>query len=115
MGISTHVLDTSLGRPAAAVGVVLSRFRATPGGGNWQEAGKGATDQDGRCRDLLGAASLEVAVYKVTFEVGAYFEGMGVATLYPFIEITFQVVDSAQHYHIPLLVTANGYITYRGS
>ena len=116
MGLSTHILDTSLGKPAANVSVTLSEFRETAAGAFWHEVGTGLTDQDGRCKTLLGDRGLAAATdYKLRFEVGAYFHGMHVASLYPYVDIVFRIVDPFQHYHIPLLLTANGYTTYRGS
>lgn len=111
MGLSTHVLDTALGRPAAGIALQLSRSEADL----WVDVGRGETDADGRCRTLLGEAPLQSATYRLRFEVDAYFHAQGLASLYPFVEIIFRVIDPAQHYHIPLLATANGYTTYRGS
>ncbi|HEX4154862.1 MAG TPA: hydroxyisourate hydrolase [Acidobacteriaceae bacterium] len=111
MGLSTHILDTALGRPAA--NVTLTLFQQTHDG--WQEVGRGTTDTDGRCRTLLGEHTLEAATYKLHFAVADYFRAQKLTSLYPHIEITFTVVDPAQHYHIPLLLAANGYTTYRGS
>jgi 5-hydroxyisourate hydrolase len=111
MGLSTHVLDTALGRPAAGVALVLSQ-RA---GERWDEIGRGVTDADGRCRTLLGAQDLQANQYRLRFETGPYFAAQNVTTLYPFVEIVFAVRDPSQHHHIPLLIAPNGYITYRGS
>lgn len=111
MGISTHVLDTSLGSPAVHVAVSLSR-RA---GAAWEEVGSGATDQDGRCRELYESAEMQAGVYRVRFETEEYFARVGVRGLYPFVEIAFEVLAGERHYHVPLLLTANGYTTYRGS
>jgi 5-hydroxyisourate hydrolase len=115
MGISTHILDTSLGRPAANVPVNLLEFRDSAAGGGWRSIGSAHTDQDGRCKTLLGDHALAATDYRLEFEVGIYFRDLKVASIYPFIHIVFRVVDPAQHYHIPLLLTANGYTTYRGS
>jgi 5-hydroxyisourate hydrolase len=115
MGISTHILDTSLGRPAANVAISLYWFRDTAAGGLWEKIGSGRTDPDGRCKTLLGDRPLAAADYKLEFEVGVYFHDLRVAALYPSVEIVFTVADPSQHYHIPLLLTANGYTTYRGS
>lgn len=111
MGLSTHILDTSLGRPAAGVSIVLSRLED----GNFVEISRGITDDDGRCRTLLDGHDLDVATYKLRFATGEYFAAQHIAGLYPYVEIVFSIRDSAQHYHIPLLLTANGYSTYRGS
>jgi 5-hydroxyisourate hydrolase len=119
MGISTHILDTALGRPAAGVPVSLARWRDE----QWRllsEAGV-KTDADGRARGLLPeGTSLVAGLYRVRFETAAYYEAQQIAGLYPYVEIAFEVRDAGeraeeQHYHIPLLLTANGYTTYRGS
>jgi 5-hydroxyisourate hydrolase len=111
MGLSTHILDTALGTPAAGVALVLSRETAD----GWSELGRGSTDADGRCRTLLGESALELATYKLRFETAPYFAAQKIAGLYPYVEIVFTVADPSQHYHIPLLLAANGYTTYRGS
>jgi 5-hydroxyisourate hydrolase len=111
MGLSTHILDTSLGRPAVNVSVALLK----QAGSNWSEVGRGVTDPDGRCRTLLGDTPLERTNYKLRFEIAPYFATQSVTSLYPYIEIVFAVAEASQHYHIPLLLTANGYTTYRGS
>jgi 5-hydroxyisourate hydrolase len=115
MGISTHILDTNLGRPAANVPISLSEFRGDAAGGAWHEIGSAFTDGDGRCKTLLGEHSLVAADYKLHFRVGAYFDDLRLPALYPYVEIVFRVAEPSQHYHIPLLLTANGYTTYRGS
>ena len=111
MGLSTHILDTALGKPAAGVALVLSRET----GDGWSEIGRGSTDADGRCRTLLGEHTLERATYKLRFETAPYFAAQKNAGLYPYVEIVFSAADPSQHYHIPLLIAANGYTTYRGS
>ncbi len=111
MGLSTHILDTSLGRPAANVSLTLSKLA----GDTWQQLGHGLTDTDGRCKTLLGDHALEAATYKLHFATASYYSAQHLTGLYPFVEIVFTVTDPAAHYHIPLLLTANGYTTYRGS
>jgi 5-hydroxyisourate hydrolase len=112
MGISTHILDTNLGRPGGDVAVSLARWQAD----RWLTLSEDKTDADGRCRQLLPeGAALESGLYRVRFETAAYFEAQRLAGLYPYVEIAFKVRDTEQHYHIPLLLTANGYTTYRGS
>jgi 5-hydroxyisourate hydrolase len=115
MGISTHVLDTAMGRPAANIAIQLSEFRDNPAGGRWHEIGSGFTDADGRCRTLLGDHPPLATDYKLHFRVGAYFYDLHLPSLYPYVEIIFRIDDPSQHYHIPLLLAANGYTTYRGS
>jgi len=112
MGISTHILDTALGKPAAQVGVALSIELD----GTWHSLAKTKTDDDGRCKNLLpGTHALEVATYRIHFATEDYYVGQKLAGLYPVVEITFSVTNADQHFHIPLLLTANGYTTYRGS
>ncbi len=111
MGLSTHILDTALGRPAANVRLILMELRD----GVWTELAGGMTDDDGRCKTLLGNLPLEATTYELTFDTSPYFAAQGITSLYPHVKITFNVTDSTQHYHIPLLLTANGYTTYRGS
>jgi 5-hydroxyisourate hydrolase len=111
--ISTHVLDTTTGRPAAGVGVVLERQGA---GGELQHVSRARTDADGRVRELVpGAVDLETGTYRLTFETGAYFETLEIDGLYPRVSVLFMVRDSSQHYHVPLLLSPYGYSTYRGS
>ena len=115
MGISTHILDTSLGRPAVNIPVSLLEFRDSATGGGWHEIASARTDQDGRCKTLLADHRLAATDYRLDFNVGAYFRDLHTDSIYPHIQIVFRVGDPSQHYHIPLLLTANGYTTYRGS
>jgi 5-hydroxyisourate hydrolase len=110
--LTTHVLDTSAGRPASALSVLLERQTAD----GWREAGKGATDIDGRCFDLLAEGQdLEKGVYRLTFGSGTYFAARGVATFYPLVSVVFEVSHPEEHHHVPLLLSPFGYSTYRGS
>jgi 5-hydroxyisourate hydrolase len=111
MGLSTHILDTALGLPAANVEITLCQLD----GEAWQPIGLAPTGADGRCKTLLNNRPLAAATYKLRFHTGPYFHAQNLPTLYPYIEITFTVTDPTQHHHIPLLLTANGYTTYRGS
>lgn len=111
MGLSTHILDTARGRPAANISVVLFQFRDEA----WHRIGEGVTDTDGRCRTLLNGQALATAIYRLRFEIASYFAAQQQASLYPFVEISFSVTEPAEHHHIPLLLAANGYTTYRGS
>lgn len=110
--ITTHVLDTSLGRPAAGVSVILEIEKP---GGHWKELSRGATDGEGRLRHLLVPGSLVAGIYRLTFETREYFASRKLAGLYPQISIVFEVLDAKEHYHIPLLLSPFGYSTYRGS
>jgi 5-hydroxyisourate hydrolase len=109
--ITTHVLDTSLGRPAVGVQVTLEIQTV----GGWKEISRGATDADGRLRHLLEPGALAEGTYRLTFETHAYFQTRKVRALYPQITIAFEVQDKTEHYHIPLLLSPYGYSTYRGS
>ena len=109
-GITTHVLDTARGRPAAGVSVVLERAVDAA----WQPVGQGTTDADGRARDLL-SSPLQDGCYRLTFDTGAYFGAYGEAGFYPEVSVTFVVADGQEHYHVPLLLSPFGYSTYRGS
>lgn len=110
--ITTHVLDTARGRPAEGVPVVLERLSD----GASTVLGSGATDADGRLRDLLPAdAPLETGTYRLVFDTAEYFAAHAVEAFYPHVVIDFQVRDGAQHFHVPLLLSPFGYSTYRGS
>lgn len=111
-GITTHILDTSRGRPAAGVSVILEKRE----GSGYTEIARGETDDDGRCRSLVpdGAIPGEGS-YRLHFETGAYFEARGLDHFHPSIAIAFSVKDPAEHYHVPLLLSPFGFTTYRGS
>lgn len=138
--ITTHVLDTALGRPAAGVPVRLERAAGDgtaadgtvggtgvggtgvsgPGvsgtGVSGTVIGRASTDQDGRASDL-GPAELEPGTYRLVFDTGAYSRASRPAELpfFPEVTVTFTVADPARHYHVPLLLSPFGYSTYRGS
>ena len=110
--ITTHVLDTSSGKPAAGVRVALS----TTDNGSWISLGAGATGEDGRANDLLPTAhKLAAGTYKLTFEIREYFRSRGSDSFFPRVDIIFSVQEHAQHYHVPLLISPYSYSTYRGS
>ena len=112
MGISTHILDTALGRPAVDLPISLSRM--TDGG--WLPINSTSADADGRCKHLLPEDYLlQRGTYRIHFETASYYKRHGLQGLYPYVDIVFDVQNVEQHYHIPLLLTANGYTTYRGS
>jgi 5-hydroxyisourate hydrolase len=111
-GLTTHVLDTARGRPAAGVRVVLEIGPA----GHWRELGQHMTDADGRCAQLLPAGqALERGTYRLTFATGAYFEAQGLAAFHPEVTVVFEIREPSQHHHVPLLLSPFGYTTYRGS
>ena len=110
-GITTHVLDTSIGRPASGVPVLLERSA----NGRWESIGHGETDRDGRLRTLMPeTVSVLRGTYRLTFDTRRYFDGGGVQAFYPRIVVEFEVATDA-HYHVPLLLSPYGYSTYRGS
>ena len=110
MTISTHVLDTSKGRPAGGIAVRLDQRVAED---SWKTIGRGTTDRDGRLRDF-DAASLQPGIYRLVFDTGAYFQAQGVRGFYPHVTIAFELAAD-EHYHVPLLLNPFGYSTYRGS
>jgi 5-hydroxyisourate hydrolase len=107
VSLSTHVLDSSNGRPAPGVAVSLRHGDRL--------VGKGVTDDDGRLRDWLPAGEPGTGVHRLVFETGAYFARSGVTAFYPEVVVTFVVTDPAAHYHVPLLLSPFAYSTYRGS
>lgn len=110
--ITTHVLDTSLGRPATAMSVTLEQLTKA----GWELIGKGSTDLDGRLPDLLPAHSaLAVGKYRLVFATEKYFKRLRTQTFYPSVTIEFTVSSKQEYYHVPLLINPFGYSTYRGS
>jgi len=111
--ISTHILDMVRGKPATDVPVRLEK-QITPG--NWRLLTSARTDQDGRCAQLLPhGEDLLAGVYRLIFETGNHYAAQKIAALYPVVEVTFHVQDGESTFHIPLLLSPNGYTTYRGS
>lgn len=110
--ITTHVLDTAKGRPAAGIAARLE----IKSGESWVELGSGATNADGRISDLLPKdTKLEAGIYRLTFETGPYFRANGGDGFYPSVPILFEIKAGGEHYHVPLLLSPFGYSTYRGS
>jgi 5-hydroxyisourate hydrolase len=109
--ITTHILDTTLGKPAQGVAISLHQQKET----EWKKLAEGITNADGRISDLLAKGTvLPAGVYKMRFEIQPYFEWLEITAFYPFVEIVFNI-SSNEHYHIPLLLNPFGYSTYRGS
>lgn len=111
MTVSTHVLDASLGTPAAGISVTLSRLAA-----GWLDVESGVTGPDGRHQFV---ADTPAGTYCLTFATGAYFAARAVATFYPEVSVTFTITEPAGgdtgHFHVPLLLSPFAYSTYRGS
>jgi len=109
--ITSHVLDTTNGKPAEGVRAMLY----SSGNDEWTEITRGTTNADGRITGLLPTNEpLEQGIYKIRFETKDYFDKNQIPTFYPYIEIIFEI-NTLQHYHIPLLLNPFGYTTYRGS
>ncbi|KAI0652421.1 transthyretin [Trametes meyenii] len=125
--VTCHVLDSSIGKPAAGVPVQLQQLRSADGPSSaFETLAEGVTDYDGRCMQLYPEAGpgqkredlikLQAGrLYKVVFKTKDYFESTGRKVFYPWVEITFEVANPAEHYHIPLLISPYSYTTYRGS
>ena len=109
--ITTHVLDTAVGRPGRGIAIELERIEH----GNWHLIGGGVTDDDGRLRTLTSEGPVPAGTYRIRFQTGPYFAAQGVPGFFPVVEIQFTVADGTQHYHVPLLLSPFGFSTYRGS
>jgi len=110
-GITTHVLDTARGRPAAGMRVALE----ARSGDGWTPVGGGVTDADGRVPGLVAEGALRAGVHRVTFYTGDWFAAEGTEGFYPLVTVVCVIADPAAHYHVPLLISPYGYSTYRGS
>ena len=114
--LTTHVLDTSAGRPAAGIAVTLDRLEA----GGPVRLAETVTNSDGRCdAPLLEGEAFTAGGYELTFAAGAFFRARGVTLADPaFLDeviIRFGIAAPDEHYHVPLLISPYGYSTYRGS
>ncbi len=110
--ISTHVLDLALGKPASDVAVRLEKHE--PSG--WRLLASERTDRDGRCPQLLPEKEvLTPGSYRLAFDTKSYYEAQKIEALYPVVEVTFRFREGETQLHIPLLLSPNGYTTYRGS
>jgi 5-hydroxyisourate hydrolase len=109
VSISTHVLDTMRGLPAAGLSVTLHRREPD---GDWKEVGQAMTDADGRVGDI-GDDEVEAGEYRLEFDTRPYFERSGLDAFYPAVSVVFNFEGG--HVHVPLLLSAYSYTTYRGS
>ena len=110
--ITTHVLDTSKGKPAAGIPIALQKSK---GKGTWETLATGVTNADGRIAEWLPKdKSLRSGIYQMVFDTGTYFKSQKVKGFYPVVRIVFEISDNS-HHHIPLLLSPFGYSTYRGS
>ena len=111
--ISTHILDTSRGRPAGGVVVKLEILNAGEG---WSSLSEGVTDDDGRIAAfILNEPQLRPGTYRLLFSIGQYFESLNQPSFYPEVTVNFLIDSATEHYHVPLLISPFGYSTYRGS
>ncbi len=111
--ITTHVLDTALGIPAAGLSIKLEKQNTQ---GHWDLLAEGVTNADGRIMDLLSdGVPLAAGIYQLTFATGDYFRQQNRTTFYPHASVVFEVAGNQPHYHVPLLLSGYGYSTYRGS
>jgi 5-hydroxyisourate hydrolase len=111
--ITSHVLDTSRGKPAE--GITISLFESNVEG-EWSKLAEGKTNSDGRVPALLAQDRvLPAGSYRVHFAISDYFNALNEQAFYPYVDIVFNISGDGDHYHIPLLLTAFGYSTYRGS
>jgi 5-hydroxyisourate hydrolase len=110
--ITTHILDMVDGGPARGMKVSLSYLLPE---GNWKVISNQSSDSDGRVNDFFGSREYLAGKYMLDFEAGAYLKEKKLKTVFSAISICFEVSDAAQHYHVPLLLSPNGYSTYRGS
>jgi len=110
--ITSHILDTSLGKPAEGVSITLTQQHDD----DWQLLGQGTTNSDGRVADLVNTDTvLPGGIYKLTFSLQDYYRASSQRTFYPYVDVVFEIEDGGQHYHVPLLLNPFGYSTYRGS
>ena len=109
--ITTHVLDTSKGKPVEGVSIIL--YHGT--NDQWEEIARVKTNNDGRAPQLANEEHSErEGIFKLRFETKDYFDRHQIPTFYPYVEIIFEVMKG-EHYHVPLLLNPFGYSTYRGS
>ncbi len=110
--ISTHVLDTVIGKPGAGIPTQL----AHQVNGQWQTIGRGETDGDGRCMTLVPPDfSLLRGVYRLSFDLRLYWQTQARPAFLPEIHVVFEPLDLTSHYHVPVLLSTFGFTTYRGS
>ncbi|RDV27541.1 hydroxyisourate hydrolase [Alteromonas aestuariivivens] len=104
--LSSHVLDTTAGCPAAGIPITLT----TPDGQSYE----GMTDDDGRCKDW-GQPTLDAGIYHLRFHCHGYLSTRHGNSFYPYVDIAFELADNGGHYHVPLLISPFGFSSYRGS
>ncbi|NWI19800.1 HIUH hydrolase, partial [Crypturellus soui] len=111
--VTTHVLNTVTGRPAAGLAVRLARLQGPDAQG--RRSARRVTDADGRCQPLAAPGQPAAGAYRLRFETAPYWQGLGHSSFYPYVEVVFTVTEPAQKLHVPLLISPCSYTTYRGS
>ena len=106
ISLSSHVLDTTSGKPASALPLTLTFPDGT--------TTEGKTDDDGRCK-IWGDVSFTAVTYQLRFHCEAYLLAHHGDSFYPFVDITFVMTEDGGHYHVPLLISPFGFSSYRGS
>jgi 5-hydroxyisourate hydrolase len=110
--LSSHILDISKGAPVSGVTIKLEKYNEQAK--TWSFIDEKITDKDGRISDFLNSDKSNLGIYKLTYYTSNYFKKNGIESFYPFIEVVFQIKD-ANHYHVPITLSAFGYSTYRGN
>lgn len=109
--LSVHVLDQQTGKPAPGVVVTLEQKQAD----SWKKLNQATTDKDGRISALWPDQPNKAGEYRVVFKTGEYFKSQDKNSFFPEIPVVFQISNTEEHYHVPLLLSQYGYSTYRGS
>ena len=119
--ITTHVLDVSIGKPGANIGVELDIWKDLSEGeisGEWINLGSSITNSDGRSGPLIPPSNnVMTGRYRLTFNTGTYFQKLGIVSFYPYVSVVFEIKPSqiSEHFHVPVLLSPFSYTTYRGS
>lgn len=123
LSLSTHVLNSAIGRPAGGIAITLERYTgecvddiSAAAADQWRKLSNGITNDDGRITTLIPhGEACGVGIYRLTFQTKKYFKLLGMECFYPNVQVLFEVQDLSMHYHVPLLVSPYSYSTYRGS
>lgn len=112
--LTSHVLDTNAGTPAAGVKVQLLKLKDD---NTWQKLDTKITNDNGRIRDFLPSTDSNSGegVYKLVFHTKEYYQKKNIHTIYPYVEVSFELKQDGRHYHIPITLSPYSYSTYRGS
>lgn len=110
--ITTHILDTAQGRPAGGVAVILEKQTHE----KWLELARSVTNENGRIDEFaVGPGEISPGRYRLIFDTESYFRSCNLDHFFPEVQIQFEIRNSEEHYHVPLLLSTYGYSTYRGS